>query len=143
MLRFRRLIPICPAIILLKQVVGNPTPANPINPMYGRSMLSSLQGEYSPSRAGKGSGVRSYPHNPTNSKDSKNPVSHKCFFEVFVDVKCRSLYLAPKNKKIQSNFIFFIYTQNWLPDRNYQTITPWGRGLGRTSHFTLLTSHTG
>ncbi len=143
MLRFRRLIPICPAIILLKQVVGNPSPADPINPMSGRDMLRSLQGEYSPSRAGKGSGVRSYPHNPTSSKNSKTPVSPRGFVAVFVGVKCRSLYLAQKILKIQSNAVFFVNTKNWLPDRNYQTITPWGRGLGRTSHFTLLTSHTG
>ena len=35
------------------------------------------------------------------------------FIGVFVDGKCRCLYLAPKNKKNQSNFVFFIYTQNW------------------------------
>ena len=46
------------------------------------------------------------------------------FMAVFVDGKCRRLYLAPKNKKIQSNLIFFIHTQTWLPDRNNQTTPP-------------------
>lgn len=46
------------------------------------------------------------------------------FFAVFVDGKCVRLYLAPKNKKIQSNFVFFIYTKNWGPDRNNQTTPP-------------------
>ena len=34
------------------------------------------------------------------------------FMAVFVDVKCRTLYLAPKNIKNQSNFVFFIYTKS-------------------------------
>ena len=46
------------------------------------------------------------------------------FIGVFVDGKCRCLYLAPKNIKNQSNFVFFIYTKNWGPDRNNQTIPP-------------------
>ena len=64
-----------------------------------------------------------YPTSPTNN------VSHKRFFVFIVDGKCRRLYLAPKNKIIQSNLIFFIHTQNWLPDRNNQTTPPSKRAV--------------
>ena len=40
------------------------------------------------------------------------------FIGVFVDGKCRCLYLAPKNKKNQSNFVFFIYTKNWGQEKS-------------------------
>jgi len=40
------------------------------------------------------------------------------FVGVFVDGKCVRLYLAPKNKKNQSNFVFFIYTKNWGQEKS-------------------------
>jgi len=70
------------------------------------------------------------------------------FIGVFVDGKCRCLYLAPKNKKIQSNFTFFIYTKNCGQEKTIiqppqtDTITPSRAGKGpgvRSAQQTLQT----
>ena len=36
------------------------------------------------------------------------------FLAIFVDSKLQSFYLAPKNKKNQSNNVIIIYTKKWL-----------------------------
>ena len=97
--------------------------ANPvIRSLYKRIYANLIKQRLSSKPVGPGQ--RSNLKDPTNSKDSmnsKNPVPPRGFIGVFVDGKCRTLYLAPKNNKFQSNFVFFIYTKNWGPDRNNQT----------------------
>ncbi|MDO8635636.1 MAG: hypothetical protein Q7R34_05235, partial [Dehalococcoidia bacterium] len=51
---------------------------------------------------------------PFNSTNSTNPSPPRSFLAVFIDSKLHSFYLAPKNKKGQSNNIIIIYTQKWL-----------------------------
>ena len=97
--------------------------ANPFIRMCYKQICANLikQGLFSkPVGAGQHGNLK----NQTNPMNSTNPIPSRGFIAVFVDGKCRRLYLAPKNKKIQSNFIFFINTKNWGPDRNNQTTPP-------------------